>query len=151
MLREAAQPRAQAAALSALQKLIDAIRAREGSVRAQAKRTEWQGVRGALHQALALRGSRVAVYDLRETIEGARGPVPVSFLAALHVVGDASCLEPLAAAYSRAGTGDARWRHQLGEAFHAIGRREKVTRRHAVMKRIAARWPDAARELRTAT
>ena len=88
-------------ALSALQKLIDAIRAREGSVRAQAKRTEWQAVRGALHQALALRGSRVAVYDLRETIEGARGPVPVSFLAALHVVGDASCLEPLAAAYAR--------------------------------------------------
>ena len=73
VLREAAQPRAQSAALSALQKLIDAIRAREGSVRAQAKRTEWQGVRGALHQALALRGSRVAVYDLRETIEGARG------------------------------------------------------------------------------
>jgi hypothetical protein len=149
VLREAAQTRAQAAALSALQKLIDAIRAREGSVRAQARRTEWQGVRGALHQALALRGSRVAVYDLRETIEGARGPVPVSFLAALHVVGDASCLEPLAAAYSKAADGDARWRHQLGEAFHAIGRREKVTRRHAVMKRIASRWPEAARDLAT--
>jgi len=144
MLREAAQTRAQSAALSALQKLIEAIRAREGSVRAQAKRTEWQGVRGALHQALALRGSRVAVYDLRETIEGAGGPVPVSFLAALHVVGDASCLEPLAGAYARAGSGDARWRHQLGEAFHAIGRREKITRRHAVMKRIASRWPEAA-------
>jgi hypothetical protein len=147
VLREAAQARAQAAALSALQKLIDAIRACEGSVRAQTKRTEWQEVRGALHQALALRGSRVAVYDLRETIEGARGPVPVSFLAALHVVGDASCLEPLAAAYARTDTSAARWRHQLGEAFHAIGRREKVTRRHAVMKRIASRWPEAARDL----
>ena len=147
LLREAAQARAQAAPLSALQKLIDAIRAGEGSVRAPAKRTEWQAVRGALHQALALRGSRVAVYDLRETIEGARGPVPVSFLAALHVVGDPSCLEPLAAAYAKAGTSDARWRHQLGEAFHAIARREKVTRRHAVMKRIEARWPEAAREL----
>ncbi len=147
LLRDAAQTRAQAASLSALQKLIDAIRAREGSVRAQTKRTEWQSVRGALHQALALRGSRVAVYDLRETIEGARGPVPVSFLAALHVVGDASCLEPLAAAYAKTGTGDARWRHQLGEAFHAIGRREKVTRRHAVMKRIESRWPEAAQDL----
>jgi hypothetical protein len=101
-----------------------------------------------LHQALALRGSRVAMYDLRETIEGARGPVPVSFLAALHVVGDASCLEPLAAACARTGTGDARWRHQLGEAFHAIARREKVTTRHAVMKRIAARWPEAANDFR---
>ena len=148
LLREAAQTRAQAAALSALQKLIDAVRAREGSVRAQAKRTEWQAVRGALHQALALRGSRVAVYDLRETIEAARGPVPISFLAALHVVGDASCLEPLAAAYSRAGQqDDARWRHQVGEAFHAIARREKVTRRHAVMKRIQSRWPQAASAL----
>jgi hypothetical protein len=147
MLREAAQLRAQPAALSALQKLIEAIRAREGAMRAEAKRAEWQGVRGALHQALALRGSRVAVYDLRETIEAARGPVPVSFLAALHVVGDASCLEPLAAAYSRAGPDDGRWRHQLSEAFHAIARREKVTRRHAVMKRIEARWPDAARAL----
>ena len=74
VLREAAQLRAQSAALSALQRLIDAIRAREGSVRAQAKRTEWQGVRGALHQALALRGSRVAVYDLRETIEASARP-----------------------------------------------------------------------------
>jgi hypothetical protein len=147
VLREAARTRAQAAALSALQKLIDAIRAREGSVRAHAKRAEWQALRGALHQALALRGSRVAVYDLRETIEGARGPLPVSFLAALHVVGDASCLEPLAAAYARTGIANARWRHQLGEAFLAIARREKVTRRHATMKRIASRWPDAARDL----
>jgi hypothetical protein len=146
LLRGAAQTRAQAAPLSTLQKLIDAIRASEGAVRPPARRTEWQAVRGALHQALALRGSRVAVYDLRETIEAARGPVPVSFLAALHVVGDPSCLEPLAAAYAKAGS-DARWRHQLGEAFQAIARREKVTRRHAVMKRIETRWPEAAREL----
>jgi hypothetical protein len=87
------------------------------------------------------------VYDLRETIQEARGPLPVSFLAALHVVGDASCLEPLAAAYVRAPGEDARWRHQLGEAFRAISRRDKVTRRHATVKRIESRWPDAARDL----
>jgi hypothetical protein len=147
MLREAAHTRTQAAALSALQKLIDSVRGREGSVRPEAKRADWQAVRGALHQALALRGSRVAVYDLRETIEAAQGPVPISFLAALHVLGDASCLEPLAGAYSRAGKSHARWRHQLGETFRAISRREKVTRRHAVMKRIESRWPEAARDL----
>ena len=28
-----------------------------------------------------------------------------------------------------------------------IARREKITQRHAVMKRIAARWPDAIDEL----
>jgi hypothetical protein len=133
-LRDAAQTRASSAALSALQKMIDTIRAREGSA-PRAARAGWQSLRGALHQALALRGSRVAVYDLRETIEQAPGPIPTSFLAALHVVGDASCLEPIAAAYTRAGS-DERWRVQLAAAFRAIAKREKITRRHAVMKRL---------------
>lgn len=146
ILRDVAQARATAAALSALQKMIDAVRAREGTV-ASAKRTEWQAVRGALHQALALRDSRVAVYDLRESLADTRGHLPTSFLAALHAVGDESCLEPLAAAYVRTPAGDARWKTQLAAAFRAIARREKVTRRHAVVKRIAARWPEAGREL----
>jgi hypothetical protein len=123
------------------------VRVREGSMSAGPRRDEWRAARGALHQALALRGSRVAVYDLRETIEEAREPLPVSFLAALHVIGDESCVESLAAAYARTPNDDARWRHQLGAAFRAITRREKITRRHATFKRIAARWPDAAREL----
>ena len=139
VLREVAQTRAQSAALSALQKMIDAIRAREGSATRSA-RAGWESLRGALHQALALRGSRVALYDIRETIEQARRPLPTSFLAALHVLGDESCLEPLAAAYTRAGS-DERWRVQLAAAFRAIARREKITRRHAVMKRILAREP----------
>lgn len=149
LLRDVAATRAPAAALGALLKTIDLVRERERSMSAGAKRDEWRAARGALHQALALRGSRVAVYDLRETIEEARGPLPVSFLAALHVVGDESCVESLAAAYARTPTDDARWRHQLGAAFRAITRREKITRRHAAFKRIAARWPDAARELST--
>ena len=146
MLRDVAHTRATAAALSALQKMIDAVRAREGTV-TTAKREEWQAVRGALHQALALRGSRVAVYDLRESLADTRGHLPTSFLAALHAVGDESCLDPLAAAYVRTPAGDARWKTQLAAAFRAIARREKVTRRHAVVKRIAARWPEAGREL----
>lgn len=147
VLREVALTRGPGAAVTALQKIIDAVRAREGSMAPGPKRDAWRAARGALHQALALRGSRVAVYDLRETIEEAREPLPVSFLAALHVIGDESCAEPLAAAYART-PDDARWRHQLGEAFRAIARREKMTRRHATFKRIEARWPDAARELR---
>jgi hypothetical protein len=133
-LREAAQTRAAAAALSALQKLIDAIRAREGSAPRSA-RAAWRSLRGALHQALALRGSRVAVYDLRETISQTRDPLPTSFLAALHVVGDASCLEPIATAYANAES-DERWRVQLAAAFRTIAKREKITKRHAVMKRV---------------
>jgi hypothetical protein len=124
-----------------MQKLIDAVRAHEESVPVEARRAEWQAVRGALHQTLALRGSRVAVYDLRETLAAAHAPVPVSFLAALHAVGDQSCLEPLAAAYSRTHPEDTRWRHQLAAAFRAISAREKVTHRHAAMKRILSKWP----------
>ena len=54
---------------------------------------------------------------------------------------------PLAAAWARTPDAEARWKHQLGEAFRAITRREKITRRHAAFKRIASRWPDAARAL----
>ena len=103
-----------------------------------------------MHQALALRNSRVAVYDLRESVEDSRGSLPSTFLAALHVVGDESCLEPLAAAYVRAGT-DPRMQSQLAAAFHTIARRERITRRHAVSKRIAARWPDAVAGLMART
>ena len=93
-----------------------------------------------LHQALALRGSRVAVYDLRETMEQARGPLPPSFLAALHVVGDETCLEPLAAAWTA--SAEAGWRHQVEAAFHAIVKREKISRRGALWKRLRARYPE---------
>lgn len=139
-LRDTLQARAQAAAVTDLRKLIDIVRAREQSVEDAARRAAWRSVRGALHQALALRGSRVALYDLRETLEETAEPLPVSFLAALHVIGDASCVPALAAAHGRADE-KGPWRSQVQDAFRAIVKREKITRRHAVMKRIAARWP----------
>jgi hypothetical protein len=139
-LRDLVRARASSAPLSELQKLIDLVRAREHATRAGAKRTGWQSVRGALHQSLALRDSRIAVYDLRESVEGATGPLPASFLTALHVVGEESCLVPLAAAHAAAPAGSA-WRHQLAAAFHAIAKRERITKRSAAMKKIAAKWP----------
>jgi hypothetical protein len=145
-LRDAAETRAPAAALGSLQKLIDTIKAKEGAVTNASKKAEWRIVRGALHQTLALRGSRLAVYDLREALEETHGPLPASFLAALHVVGDQSCLEPLASAYAAAAA-DPRWRVQLAAAFRAIVRRERITPRHVVAKRIKTRWPEAVREL----
>lgn len=146
-LRDALQVKAAAAPVLALQKLIDRVRVHEGGLPEGVVRDEWQAVRGSLHQVLALRSSRVAVYDLRETLQEARRPVPVSFLAALHVVGDESCLEPLAAAWERTPPSEARWRHQLAAALRAVARREHITRRHAAFKRLASRWPEAAREL----
>ncbi len=83
-----------------------------------------------LHQALAFRGSRVALYDLRETLEDAATPLPTSFLTALHVLGDASCLEPLAARLGRRRTGPDHGRTALAPA---AGRRAR------------ARSPDARR------
>jgi hypothetical protein len=141
ILREALRTRAASAALSSLHKLIDAARRREADA-VEADRTEWLALRGALHQALALRGSTVALYDLRETLAVTAGRLPSGFVAALGTIGDRSCLEPLAAAISRAAADDS-WRHQLTTAFAAIAQRERMTWSSAVMKRIAARWPQA--------
>ena len=124
-LREAIQLRAASAPLGTLQKLIDAARAKESAASA----SEWRALRGALHQAVALRGSRVAVYDLRETVESATGALPSTFLTALHLVGDESCLAPLAAARQR--SDDERWGHQLEAAFNAIVKRDKLSRKPA--------------------
>src|SRR5262245_34428843 len=92
--------------------------------------------RAAAHLALAKRGSRIALYDLREWLAAAREPLPAEALTALSLIGDASCLEPIAKAWSA--TRDKR----LLEAFAAIAKRQGLTRRHAVIKRIEKRWPD---------
>jgi hypothetical protein len=43
----------------------------------------------------------------------------------------------------RARPDDRWWRDHLADAFDAIVKREGVTRRHVVMKRILERWPGA--------
>ena len=140
-LREAISARAPDAPLADLRRLIEAIAERE---RAQTKPpaiNDWKAARGALHQVLALRGSRVALYDLRETFERASEPLPSPFLAAVTIVGDDSCIEPLAAAYANAGA-DPRWKHLLAQAFHEIVRRERITRRHSALRRALVRAPE---------
>ena len=146
-LRQAVVVKGSTAPLVSLQKLIDVIRTREGG--AENQKLAWQQVRGAAHQALALRGSRLGLYDLRETLEGADGPLPTTFLSAMRAVGDASCVESLAAALDRAPTDDLWWRHQLASALRAIARRERITKRHASMKKVLARWPAAAQVILT--
>jgi hypothetical protein len=97
--------------------------------------------RAAAHVTLAQRGSRLALYDLRESLEAARGGLPVEFLMAITLIGDATCLEAIAAAHSKAKPKDAWWRRHLVEAFQAVVKREQITRRHAAMKKIEKRWP----------
>jgi HEAT repeat protein len=127
------------AALPHLVRIVDRIREREQTVPA-VQRPEWINARAAAHGALANRDSRIALYDLKESLE-AGTPLPVEFLAALSRIGDTSCLEPIAAAYARA-NGDPWWRQHLADLFQAIAKRERVTVRSAVMKRIAKRWPE---------
>jgi HEAT repeat protein len=141
LLRDALSTYGPTAPLGALRKLIDEIKRIEADPRGTARKQEWRVVRGSIHQALALRGSRVALYDLRESFAEGAARLPVSFLAAVQTVGDRSCLEPLAASLSGANAEDQWWQHQLAAAFRTIARREKITRRHALMRRISARWP----------
>jgi hypothetical protein len=135
------------ARLIELQHIVDAIRLHETRETDPARRAEWRAVRGAAHQALAGRGSRLALYDLRDSLlEPER--LPVAFLAALEEIGDATCLEPLAAAYDASSrSGDAWWREHVAAAFREIVQREGLTRRHAAVKRALARWPEATADL----
>jgi HEAT repeat protein len=123
--------------LGELLRLVELARDREAAAPANG-RTEWATARAAAHLALAKRGSKIALFDLRESLEAARQPLPATSLAAVSLVGDASCLEPIAKAYAR--SRDAAWRQHLSEAFRGITTRERLTRRHAVIKRLEKKW-----------
>ena len=148
-LRQAIVDAGRTAPLPRLLKIVERVRERE-AVEPATRRAEWTAARAAAHRALAERGSRLALYDLRESLDST-ARLPVEFVAALSLVGDAGCLEAIAGAYDRssaAGRGrDDWWRQHLADAFATIAGREKVTRRHAVMKKIANRWPAALAEL----
>jgi hypothetical protein len=129
-----------AAPLSAIHDAIVRIRDHERDEPAAKRRQEWQMTRAAAHRVLASRGSRVALYDLRETFDAAQASLPRDFLTAITLVGDASCLEPLARSWSAAEK-DLWWRDRLATAARAIVAREKLTARHAAIKRIRSRYP----------
>ena len=127
-----------------LLRIVERVREQETRVKG-ADWPKWSAVRAATHLALANRGSRLGVYDLRESLEGSHDKVPVEFLTALDLVGDASCLEAIASAHARSRDGS--FRERLVDAFRTIVTREKLTRRHAVMKKIQKRWPGTLERL----
>lgn len=137
------------ARVTLLRALVDRVRERERATKTPAARAPWTAARGLLHQQLAARGSRLAVYDLRETLEASSAPLPVGFLAAAAAVGDTACLEPLASSWMAA-SGDKWWRDHLAEAFAAIVKREKVTRKHPALQKILQKWPAAGTLVATA-
>jgi hypothetical protein len=128
------------APLPVLHRFVERLRAREEGL-PPAARAPWRLARAAVHQVLAERGSRVALYDLRESLESAAADaLPVGMLAALARIGDASCLEPIASAHAR--STDPWLREQLEATVTAIAAREGLTRRHRVVRRLALRHPD---------
>ena len=136
---------AEHAALPAVHRVLVAVRAREEDRGAQARRAQWREIRGALHAVLAARGSRIALYDLREELERTAERLPRSFIQALSRLGEDSCLEAIATALHRAPQRDLQWRHDLIQAFGTIAARKRLTSRHAAMRRALAKAPELRR------
>ena len=128
------------ASLSELHAAVTRIREHERREPAARVIQDWVVTRGAVHAALARRGSRVALYDLRESFDAAPAPLPLDFLAAAAAIGDTSCLEPLARAWS-ASPREAWWRTRVADAAADILRRDKLTARSAVVKRLRLKYP----------
>ena len=128
------------ATLSTLHALVERTRAREEAESSSRLQSEWLQARGQAHQALARRLSLVALYDIRETFESATGELPQSFVSTAAAIGDASCLEPLARAWS-ASPKNLTWRHQLETAAATITRRARLSGRSAVVKKLRASFP----------
>jgi hypothetical protein len=144
-VRREIERRGAVSSLPLLHRALEGIRERELHATARTRRA-WRAARTAVHVALAHQGSTVGLYDLREILEEADGPVAAPLLTAVGRIGDASCLERLAALYAASAPGSTgspgeAWRQQVAEAFRAILARERITARHPVAKKIKARWP----------
>lgn len=129
------------APLSSLHDLVAQVRDREARERDPVQRQAWLVARGAVHAALARRESRVALYDLREAFGAAASPLPLDFLQAIAVIGDPSCLEPMARAWAAAPAGETWWRTRLADTARGLLARHHLTSRHAAVKRVRIRWP----------
>lgn len=128
------------ASLAAVHELLSGSREAERLATSDQRREDWRRVRGAAHMALARRGSRLALYDLRDALGAAARPLPLDFLTAVAEVGDESCLDPLARAWARA-EAEPWWRTRLTEAAHDVMARHGLTGRHAAVRRLRDKWP----------
>ena len=128
--------------LPVLDDLLKVVVARAARIRDPEEAAEWLDVRAGLHAALASRGSRLGLYDLRDALDAWQEPQPRAFITAARAVGDASCLEPLGRAFARVLS---EWsRHDILLACRDILRRERLTRRHQVVRRLVRQVPALA-------
>lgn len=131
----------QQAAITTLARLVALTRRYEKDGHG-ADREAWHHARGLLHETLARRGSLLALYDLRETLEDRQQRVSAPMLAAATQIGDESCLDGVAARWVHAGE-DIWLRDQLERIFHAILTRERLHRRSPALSRLLKRHPAA--------
>ncbi|HEX7137724.1 MAG TPA: hypothetical protein VF219_07755 [Vicinamibacterales bacterium] len=143
-LREALASVTRATTLAALLRVVERVREREGTESAR-QRERWAAARAAAHLALAKRRSRIGLYDLREWLESPRAALPLDAFAALSLVGDDSCLEPIATRY--AAPQDEWSKSRLADLFRSIVARDRVSRRRPVIKRIERKQKQALDEL----
>jgi hypothetical protein len=130
----------QGVALSELHDFVVHARQAEQQESSARRRQDWLVTRAAAHAVLAQRGSRVALYDLRETFDAAQGALPLDFLVAVTAIGDASCLEPMARAWAASPAGETWWRDRVADAAAEIMHRTRLSGRSNVVKRIRAKW-----------
>jgi hypothetical protein len=129
------------ATLSALHDVVERIREIEAKEPHATRRHLWVSARGAIHARLAARGSRVALYDLKESLDASEGPLPADFVTAIATLGDASAIEPLGRAWAAAAASEVIWRSRLVEAARAVMARHALTARNGVVKRARTKWP----------
>ena len=135
------------APLPELHRLVVLARDRESRESHPERRAAWFGARAVAHQVLGERGSTVALYDLRELMASATGPLPVPALSALAALGDATCVDAMAEAYDR--IDDAWTRGQLSKVLAAMAGRLEWTRRSPALKRLVERGHPLAGALPT--
>ncbi len=123
----AALARRGATAIPALQRALERL----GPLRRGADAASLRA-RAALHEALAALDSRVALYDLRETIEAHPGAVMPALLRAASRVGDAS----VAPALARAVAEDTALLDGCAAALAAIVARERLRKTSAAFKAV---------------
>ncbi len=141
-VRDYAAAQGMTAPLPELHRALERARARQREATDPSQAAEWLAARGALHQALAARGSTVALYDLRELFERAEDPPPIGAVVAMREIGDPDCLDAIASAWVR--TADQWTRDRLREVAAEICKRHRLSGRHAAVRRLATRAPSLA-------
>jgi hypothetical protein len=117
------------ASITALHALLEHLpRADEKAAQAP----EVTEIRGRIHRALAALGSRIAVYDLRESLAVRPAPAPSLLLGAAQAVGDASLVPALAAL----GAEEPSLQDACVSALAAIVGRERLRRTSAAVKSV---------------